>query len=68
MIALVPLNYALYFRDVRNYKVKIMRPPSEFSFKKMPVYACISVKSERYQVAKDFILLLQSILDKNKMS
>lgn len=65
MIALVPLNYALYFRDIRNYKVKIMRPPREFSFKKLPVHACISVKSDRHQIAKDFVLLLQSALDNN---
>ncbi|MCU6173804.1 LysR family transcriptional regulator [Citrobacter cronae] len=64
MIALVPLKIALYFRDVRNYNIKIIRPPGEFSFKKLPIYACISVKSDRYQMAKDFVLSLKSIFSK----
>ncbi|ECG8588599.1 LysR family transcriptional regulator [Salmonella enterica subsp. salamae] len=60
MIAVLPRKIAAYFKEVRNYNIKIMKLPDEIFFRPLPVYAYLSVKSTHYENAKSLVSTLQS--------
>lgn len=60
MIAILPGKIAAYFRDVRHYKINIMRLPDEMIFRTLPVYAYLATNSSRYKNVKTLISTFQS--------